>query len=123
MMDVLASGGGRPPLIAPDEGETPVGNPLGIYGRIERMRIGSSLIRRRPTEVTACKHILRPDDPDFVPTPREASHLRCHGCRKMKLPHEFHIDARNRLRQGRETSCKVCRKIERRNARKRRFTV
>jgi hypothetical protein len=109
-METAASGGGRPPLTLPDSVERPIGNPLGIYGRIERMRIGKSLVKRRPTEVSAARHIRWPDDPEFVPPPALASHLRCHTCKKMKAPGDFHADKRYILRGGRRTECKLCRK-------------
>ena len=88
---------------------TPVRNPLGVYGKPEYMLMGKTLIKKRPTEIRACKHILRPDDPEFIPAPMRGDEAWCCGCRKILSVANFHG---NRARpNGLQPHCKDCRKL------------
>lgn len=92
-----------------------VSNPLGVYGPIERMRIGSSLIKKRPVEVEACKRIFTPNAPEFIPAPPRPDRytIHCYVCGEYKWPEEFHRAKHNTWRLGRFTICKACRKAGR----------
>jgi hypothetical protein len=84
-------------------------NRIGIYGAPERYRLGSKLVILRETEVKACKHILNPGDPDFVPPAAVPSKLICHQCKKRKAHDAFGVDTRCVTRGGRRTECTACR--------------
>jgi hypothetical protein len=93
--------------VSPD---TPrVSDPRGKYGRVDRMRSGSSLRIMRLTEFLACKLLLDPGSPDFVPPAEKPSKLYCCKCGERK-PHEaFGKDERYVNRWGRRTECNPCR--------------
>jgi len=98
---------------------TPVRNPLGVYGKPEYMLMGKTLIKKRPTEIRACKHILRPDDPEFIPAPSatkrvispNADYLYCFKCKTYKSPGSFHRDPTRPSRGHRDARCKECKKL------------
>lgn len=79
---------------------------LGEYGRIERMRIGKSLRVKRLTEVTACFHILNPDDVQFLPPPPSPLTRWCPHCKSLKAVSEFYRNARRST--GYQPYCKTC---------------
>lgn len=85
-------------------------NPKGVYGPIDYMRMGQSLIKKYPTEVTAIKHWRSPDDPEFLPLPeRPARHnIHCYECGEHKDPEKFPKDALNTWRFQRHKVCREC---------------
>jgi len=86
-----------------------VSDPRFFYGPIQKILLHDDLVPQYPTEIEACGQLFDPNNDRYVPAPTEASHLRCHGCRKMKRPSAFGRDARCVLRQGRRTECNDCR--------------
>jgi len=86
-----------------------VGSRIGLYGRPERMRQGSKLVKKRPTEITACKLIFDPNDPEFIPAPAVPSKLYCFKCRARKPHGAFGKDKRCVNRAGRRCDCNQCR--------------
>lgn len=94
-----------------------VSNPIGLYGKVDMILLHDSLVVKYKTEVEACGEMFDPNNARYVPAPTEASHLRCHGCRKMKRPSAFGRDARCVLRQGCQTDCKECRRVKLKSAR------
>jgi hypothetical protein len=106
---------------------TTIKNPIGKYGFIDYIRSGASLRVMRPTEVLACKILLNPGSPEFVPPAEIPSLLYCCQCRKRKPHDAFGKDARCIHRGGRRTECNHCRsqvlkaaRIQRRKERKQR---
>lgn len=92
-------------------------DPRGQYGKIDKILLHDALVTHRPTEVDACGEMFDPNNARYMPAPAEASHLRCHGCRKMKIPGAFERDARCVNRQGRRTDCNECRRASLKSAR------
>src|SRR5688572_16819240 len=92
-------------------------DPRGLYGKVDMILMHDSLVVKYPTEVEACGEMFDPNNARYVPAPSEASHLRCHGCRKMKKPGQFGRDARCIHRQGRRTDCHECRNAKLKSAR------
>lgn len=96
-------------------------NPLGIYGKPERMRIGKSLRLKRKTEVDACRHIRNSEDPAFIPAPEPSKAkpeypsdwLPCMRCGEMKPPTDFSKHRKHAYRQYRQVYCKTCVKSQR----------
>lgn len=89
-----------------------VSDPRFFYGPIDKILLHNDLVPKYPTEIEACGELYDPNNDRYVPAPTEASHLRCHGCRKMKRPNAFGKDARCVLRQGRQTDCHECRRAK-----------
>lgn len=92
-------------------------NPIGIYGKIAYVRMGKgkALIKRYPTEVLACKHLLDPNHPLFTPMPPrpERYKIHCIACGEYQWPEAYHRDASKPWRLYRRNECKACRKKRR----------
>ena len=94
-------------------------NAIWDAGAPEFMRLGQSLIKKRPVEHTTFKHLCRPDDPEFIPAPASrhhlsipSDHLYCFKCQKYLAPERFHKDPSRPSRNGRDTRCKTCKKAQ-----------
>jgi len=86
-----------------------ISNPIGLYGKIDKILLHDELVTQRPTEVESCGQMFDPNNARYVPAPEQSSHLYCFQCRKRKPRGAFGKDARCINRGGLRTECNLCR--------------